>query len=135
VGKEMEMRKLMAARRGADQSSRLTLINPTEPQAPRVAGDRWQTWTVVDHGKSTETEPVVVETAAEDEWIVGARAHRALHVYRFPGTGWLVSEVGRVNEGRGVSLKDALAALAGDSPAPDWWRSVPEALAAQSGTD
>jgi hypothetical protein len=134
VGKEMEMRKLMAARRGADQSSRLTQPDLTEPQPPRVVGDRWQTWTVPDHGKSPE-EPVVVETAAEDEWIVGAHAQRALHVYRFPGTGWLVSEVGRVPEGRGVSLKEALATLAGDSPAPDWWRSVPEALGAQSGTD
>jgi hypothetical protein len=90
---------------------------------------------VLNHGKSTEKEPVVVETRQEDEWIVGAGAQRALHVYRFPGTGWLVSEVGRVNEGRGVSLMEALAALAGDSPAPDWWSSVPEALAAQTGTD
>ena len=41
---------------------------------------------------------------------------------------WLVSEVGRGNEGRGADLARALAALAGNGRPRDWWRLVPAAL-------
>lgn len=55
---------------------------------------------------------------------------RRLHVYRVAADDWLVSEVGRGNEGRGADLARALAALAGNSPPRDWWRFVPEAIEA-----
>jgi hypothetical protein len=76
---------------------------------------------------------LVVEASGQDEWIVGTgSSERALHVYRFDASGWLVSEVGRVNEGRGAELADALAALAGGSAIPAWWHSVARAIADQS---
>ena len=72
---------------------------------------------------------VVVEVRGPGEWIVGApTGGRRLHVYRVAADDWLVSEVGRRNEGRGADLTRAITALSGDGPACDWWRLVPAAL-------
>lgn len=72
---------------------------------------------------------VLVEARAPDEWIVGApTGGRGLHVYRVAADDWLVSEVGRGNEGRGIDLPKALAALAAQGAARDWWRLIPAAL-------
>jgi len=51
-----------------------------------------------------------------------------LHVYRLAANDWLVSEVGRRNEGRGVDLAQALAALAASGNSRVWWRLVSAAL-------
>jgi hypothetical protein len=45
----------------------------------------------------------------------------SLHVYRLAHRDWLVSEVGRGNEGRGKNLTHALAALSAGVSPPDWW--------------
>ena len=83
-------------------------------------------------GPSFEPQGLVVEARGRDEWIVGPRpSQRALHVYRLEPSGWLVSEVGQPNEGRGTSLAEALAALAGGSAIPEWWRLVERAIADQ----
>jgi hypothetical protein len=80
---------------------------------------------LVDH------QGVTVEGRGPGEWIVGApTGERRLHVYRVAADDWLVSEVGRGNEGRGADLARALAALAGNGPPRDWWRFVPEAIEA-----
>ena len=72
---------------------------------------------------------VVVELRGPGEWIVGTRdGERALHVYRVAPGDWLVSEVGRGNEGRGSDLALALAALSAGISAPAWWTSVPAVL-------
>lgn len=65
---------------------------------------------------------LVIDPRGPGEWIVGVpESARSLHVYRLAPADWLVSEVGCGNEGRGSSLKQALAALSVDIPAPDWW--------------
>ena len=52
------------------------------------------------------TKVVVVEVRGPGEWIVGApTGGRRLHVYQVAGDDWLVSEVGRGNEGRGVGSR------------------------------
>jgi hypothetical protein len=72
---------------------------------------------------------VLVEIRGPGEWIVGApTGGRRLHVYRVADDDWLVSEVGRRNEGRGADLARAITALGGDGPARDWWPFVPAAL-------
>ncbi len=72
---------------------------------------------------------MIVEVESPGEWIVGTSAGgRSLHVYRVAPADWLVSEVGRGNEGRGVDLAQALAALSAGGSAPSWWGSVPAAL-------
>jgi hypothetical protein len=73
--------------------------------------------------------PVVLDVRGPGEWIVSSpEGGAALHVYRLPAGDWLVSEVGRRSEGRGADLRQALAALAGDSTPPDWWGVAAEAL-------
>ena len=74
-------------------------------------------------------QDVAVEVRGPDEWIAGApTGGRRLHVYRVAADDWLVSEVGRRNEGRGADLAQAITALGWDGPACDWWRLVPAAL-------
>ena len=74
-------------------------------------------------------QPLVVEAHSRGEWIVGAPAGgRRLHIYRVAANDWLVSEVGRRNEGRGVDLARALASLAAGGAWRGWWRLVPAAL-------
>jgi len=53
--------------------------------------------------------------------------------YRLASADWLVSEVGRGNEGRGRDLQQALAALSAGVSPPDWWDAVAEALDGDSG--
>jgi hypothetical protein len=86
-------------------------------------------------GSSRQTKPplddqrIVVEVRSPDEWIIGIPAGgRSLHVYRVAPADWLVSEVGRGNEGRGVDVEQALAELSAGGSAPAWWSSVPAAL-------
>lgn len=70
--------------------------------------------------------PLVVEARGPGEWIVSAPdGGRPLHVYRMPAGDWLVSEVGRGNEGRGADLRQALGALGAGGRVPDWWESLP----------
>ncbi len=72
---------------------------------------------------------VLVEVRGAGEWIVGVpEGGRSLHVYRLEPGDWLVSEVGCPSEGRGSSLKSALAGLSVDVPPPDWWKVLPEVL-------
>jgi hypothetical protein len=72
---------------------------------------------------------LVIEARGRGEWIVSASdGGRPLHLYRMPGGDWLVSEVGRGNEGRGADLTQALAALGAGVRAPDWWESLPAAF-------
>ena len=74
-------------------------------------------------------QQVLVDVRGPGEWIVGAPAGgRSLHVYRLESADWLVSEVGRDNEGRGTDLKQALAALSIGIGSPDWWDVVAGAL-------
>ena len=76
-----------------------------------------------------DDQPVVIAVPGPNEWIVGVRTGgRALHVYRVANCDWLVSEVGRGNEGRGRDLGGALSALAGNAAAPTWWSSIPTTL-------
>jgi hypothetical protein len=73
---------------------------------------------------------VVVEARDIGEWIVGVPGGKQpLHVYRLGPADWLVSEVGRSNEGRGADLGAALTALSAGAQATDWWEAVAEALA------
>jgi hypothetical protein len=74
-------------------------------------------------------DQVVIEPQGAGEWIVsGPPEGRALHVYRLAARDWLVSEVGRHNEGRGADLPAALAALAARVPPDGWWDGVGAAL-------
>ncbi len=72
---------------------------------------------------------VLVDIRGPGEWIVTVdRRERPLHVYRLGRADWLVSEVGRENEGRGHDLTQALIALsAGEAPA-DWCQVIADAL-------
>jgi len=78
---------------------------------------------------------ILVDPCGAGEWIVGLPAgERSLHVFRLTATDWLVSEVGRGNEGQGADLPRAIAALAAASVSPpSWWSRVAEALAAAGG--
>ena len=81
-----------------------------------------------------DQQRLVVEARDPGEWIVGVHPHgRSLHVYRLASADWLVSEVGRGNEGRGRDLQQALAALSAGVSPPDWWDAVAEALDGDSG--
>jgi hypothetical protein len=71
---------------------------------------------------------VVVDVRGPGEWIVGVPGGRSLHVYRLAPADWLVSEVGRGNEGRGADLEQALDALCVGAPRAAWWDSVAEFL-------
>ncbi len=83
-----------------------------------------------------DQQRLVVDVRGPGEWIVGVRPHgRSLHVYRLASADWLVSEVGRGNEGRGGDLQQALTALSARVSAPDWWDAVAEALDCGSGRD
>jgi len=74
-------------------------------------------------------ERFAVDVRGPGEWIVGPPAgERPLHVYRLAAGDWLVSEVGRGNEGRGADLMQALLALTSEACLPDWWRAVAAAL-------
>lgn|GEM_PF-1937398 len=65
---------------------------------------------------------VLIEVCGRGEWIADSpMGGRSLHVYRLASTDWLVSEVGRDNEGRGSDLRRALAALSAGVSAPEWW--------------
>ena len=78
---------------------------------------------------SLDDRRVVVEVQDPGEWIVGASScGRSLHIYRVAQAYWLVSKVGRGNEGRGADLPQALGALSAGGPASGWWSSVPAAL-------
>ena len=72
---------------------------------------------------------IVVDERGPGEWIVEVPGHRRpLHVYRFGPFDWLVSEVGRTSEGRGVDLSRALAALSAGAALVVWGRLVADAL-------
>ena len=76
-----------------------------------------------------DRQGLAIEARGPGEWIIGAPSGgRRLHVYRVAGDDWLVSEVGRGSEGRGVDVGQALAALAGSGSPRDSWRFVPAAL-------
>ncbi|MGO9973567.1 MAG: hypothetical protein ACLP01_12340 [Solirubrobacteraceae bacterium] len=82
---------------------------------------------------SESDQPVVVDARGDDEWIAGlATGARSLHIYRLGAGEWLVSEVGRDNEGRGSSLKQALVALSAGTAAPAWWFAVADLVAASA---
>ena len=55
---------------------------------------------------------------------------RSLHVYMLEDHDWLVSEVGRGNQGRGTDLRTALSELSGGATLPDWWDLAVSALSA-----
>ena len=87
------------------------------------------------HGELPHTTPssnddtLVVDARGVEEWIVRPPSPgRALHVYRVAAGDWLVSEVGRANEGRGADVEQALTALAEVQEPARWWRAVPRAL-------
>jgi len=84
---------------------------------------------------ASSAQPVLVEACAPGEWIVSLTAgERPLHVFRLTPWDWLVSEVGRGNEGRGPDLPTAIAApSAAAASAPGWWAHVAEALRAAGG--
>jgi hypothetical protein len=72
---------------------------------------------------------VFIEARDSGEWIVSVPGcKQPLHVYRLGPTDWLVSEVGRSNEGRGSDLTQALGALSRGTATTDWWKAVAEAL-------
>lgn len=72
--------------------------------------------------RPADESQLVIEVRGPGEWIVGApEGGRSLHVYRLAPADWLVSEVGRENEGRGEDLGQALAALSVGAPPPGWW--------------
>ena len=74
-----------------------------------------------DHG--------IVDDRGPGEWIVNVPERgRPLHVYRLGPADWLVSEVGRGNEGRGPDLKHALAALSARVWPAEWSEAVSEVL-------
>jgi hypothetical protein len=74
-------------------------------------------------------ERLLVDVCGPGEWVVRPSAcGRSLHVYRLARTDWLVSEVGRDNEGRGNDLEQALAALAVGVRSPGWWKAVAKSL-------
>jgi len=86
-------------------------------------GMAWQTQL------SSPDQRVTVDVRGPGEWIVGGPAGgRSLHVYRLAPTDWLVSVVGRRSEGRGTSLKQALAALSAGVSTPAWWDLAAEEL-------
>jgi len=89
----------------------------------------WQTLPSLDR-------PIVVDVRGPGEWIVGVPAGgRSLHVYRLAPADWLVSEVGRGNEGRGTDLNQALAALSAGISSPDWWDVIARALDGEESRD
>jgi hypothetical protein len=72
---------------------------------------------------------VLIEVLGRGEWIADSpTGGRSLHIYRLTDGDWLVSEVGRDNEGRGSDLEQALAALASVDGAPDWWELLVDSL-------
>jgi hypothetical protein len=78
---------------------------------------------------SSNDDTVVVDVHGVGEWIVRPLSSgRALHVYQVAPGDWLVSEVGRANEGRGADVGQALTALAEVEEPAQWWRAVPRAL-------
>jgi hypothetical protein len=79
--------------------------------------------------RSLFRDEIVVDARGPGEWIVGVqRAGHALHVYRIGPADWLVSEVGRANEGRGRDLRRALASLAAAVWPGEWWEAIAHAL-------
>src|ERR1019366_10133129 len=78
---------------------------------------------------SLDDRRVVVEVQGPGEWIVGTfSGGRSLHISRVAQADWLVSEVGRGNEGRGADLPRALAALSAGGLGSGLGGSVPAAL-------
>jgi hypothetical protein len=70
----------------------------------------------------TPDQRVSIDVRGAGEWIVHApEGGRSLHVYMLEGDDWLVSEVGRGNQGRGTDLPTALSELSGGATLPDWW--------------
>ncbi len=76
----------------------------------------------------------VVDKRGPGEWIVSLPGgDRSLHVYRLAAADWLVSEVGRANEGRGTDLRQAVDALSLGVLSPEWWSMA--ALALEDGEE
>ena len=76
-----------------------------------------------------EAPRVLVETAGPGESIAGTSSGgHSLHIYRLAPGDWLVSEVGRRNEGRAATLESAISALPAGGSLPTWWSLVPAAL-------
>jgi hypothetical protein len=72
---------------------------------------------------------ILTDARGLGEWIIGpAAGGRSLHVYELGPADWLVSEVGRRNEGRGPTLTEAIADLSRRTSAPDWWSAVAHML-------
>jgi hypothetical protein len=79
--------------------------------------------------RSLFRDEIVVDVRGPGEWIVGVpRSGNWLHVYRIGPADWLVSEVGRANEGRGRDLRRALASLATAVWPAEWWQAIARAL-------
>jgi sarcosine oxidase gamma subunit len=114
-------------------------------RAERASGMALIEWVVVEPGSLVGAElvlrmvdrphvslldqSVAIDARGPGEWIVGvASGERSRHVYRLAPGDWLVSEVGRRNEGRAADLKQAIVALSAGGPSPDWWSVVPGAL-------
>jgi hypothetical protein len=72
---------------------------------------------------------ILIEVCGRGEWIADpALGGRSLHIYRLGAADWLVSEVGRDSEGRGSTLRAALAALSAGVSAPNWWELLLDTL-------
>ena len=79
---------------------------------------------------SSPQHQLAVELRSAGEWIVGRDGgDRRLHVYRLGADDWLISEVGRQNEGRGANFKQALIALAAVGWPAEWAAALTEAVA------
>ena len=77
----------------------------------------------------SQDQRILIEVRGRGEWIADpALGGRSLHVYRLGAADWLVSEVGRDSEGRGSTLKAALAVLSVGVSAPDWWELLLDTL-------
>jgi len=72
---------------------------------------------------------VFVDTLGPAEWIFGAsNGGLVVHAYRLEPGDWLVSDVGGEHEGRGPTLRRALAELAKCVPPAAWWDHAAELL-------
>jgi sarcosine oxidase gamma subunit len=80
-----------------------------------------------------EVQHIVVEPCGPGEWIVDVPGlRRALDVYQLAPCDWLVSEVGRDNEGRGADLIAALTVLFAGSSLDLWGPLVAGAAVMQA---
>jgi len=124
----MTMLRSESRRTAPSRSGRVGRFAPVEPGS-LVGAEALMSATSPQPRHPAEHQPLVVEVPGPGEWIVGApMGGRQLHIYEVAPGDWLVSEVGRNNEGRGADVAGALAALSDSSSAPSWWRSVPSLL-------